>query len=57
MTSKAALPCFISTGFVAAFKLLYKDSIDTVNRPSFYPVTLLFLVIMARVRTASSVSL
>ena len=39
MTSKAALLCFISTGLVAAFKLLYKDSIDTVDRPSIYPVT------------------
>ena len=33
MSSKAALLCFISAGFVTAFKLLYKESIDTVNRP------------------------
>ena len=30
---KAALLCFISTGFVTIFKLLSKESINTVNRP------------------------
>ena len=40
MSSKAALLCFISTGFVTAFKLLYKESIDTVNRPLIkHPIT------------------
>ena len=68
MSSKAALLCFISAGFVTAFKLLYKESIDTVNRPLIqHPITQsgdngvttlpLFPVIMAKVRTILGVSL
>ena len=30
---KAAFLCFVSSAFVAAFKVLYKESIETVNRP------------------------
>ena len=33
MSSKAALLWFLSIGFVTAFKLPYKESMDTVNRP------------------------
>ena len=31
--SKAALLWFLSTGFVTALNLPYKESLDTVNRP------------------------
>ena len=33
MTSKAALLCFISTGLVTAFKLLYKDTVNSRDAP------------------------
>ena len=65
MSSKAALLWFLSTGFVTAFNLPYKESMDTVNRP--HPVTQSgdngittsppFPVIMAKVRTILGVSL
>ena len=50
MTSKAALLCFISTGLVTAFKLLYEDLIETVDRPlrQRHPNSPPFLVIAAR---------
>ena len=36
---KAAFLCFVSSAFVTAFKVLYKESIETVNRPSTKPPT------------------
>ena len=68
MSSKAALLCFISAGFVTAFKLLYKESIDTVNIPLIkHPIiqsgdngvttSPLFPAIMAKVRTILGVFL
>ena len=68
MSSKAVLLCFILAGFVTTFKLLYKESIDTVNKPLIkHPITQsgdngvttspLFPVIMAKVRTILGVSL
>ena len=34
---KTAFLCFVSSAFVTAFKVLYKESIETVNRPSTKP--------------------
>ena len=36
---KAAFLCFVSSAFVTAFKVLYKESTETVNRPSTKPPT------------------
>ena len=66
MSSKVAILWFISPGSVTTFKLLYKESIGTVNRPLIYHsitqsgdngVKMLFPVIMAKVRTILGVSL
>ena len=43
---KAAFLCFISSGFVTAFKLLYKESTVTVDRP----------LLQSKVMTMASVS-
>ena len=36
---KAAFLCFVSSALVTAFKVLYKESIETVDRPSTKPPT------------------
>ena len=36
---KAAFLCFVSNAIVTAFKVLYKESIETVDRPSIKPPT------------------
>ena len=36
---KAALLCFVSSALVTALKVLYKESIETVDRPSTKPPT------------------
>ena len=36
---KAAFLCVVSSALVTAFKVLYKESIETVDRPSIKPPT------------------